>query len=101
MAFKPLSFEGRFECNMDAVVKGKVWAFVAVMPTATEPQYGLGLAVANEPGYNPIPTVWVWADTYDEMDAHADALNQKEGLTPIEAAKIVLSTMKTIPRRGT
>jgi hypothetical protein len=88
---KPLTFEGRFECGLDDIVKGKVWAFVAV----TGEHYGarLGIAIANENGYNPVPEFWAHADTHDEMQAHADELNEKEGKDKRLAAEIVCSTM--------
>ena len=88
---KPLTFEGRFECGLDEIVTGKVWAFVAV----TGENYGarLGVAFANEPGYTPIPEFWANADRHDEMQAHADELNAAEGLDKLAAAKIICSTM--------
>jgi hypothetical protein len=88
---KKLSAEGRFEAGIDEVVKGKVWAFVAV----TGEHYGarLGIAIANEQGYNPIPEFWANADTYGEMSAHADELNEAEGKDKMLAAEIVCSTM--------
>lgn len=94
---KPLTFEGRFECGFDAIVKNKVWAFVAVVGD----NYGarLGVAIANESGYCPIPEFWANADTIDVMQAHADELNQAEGKSPREAAEIICSTMGGDMRR--
>lgn len=97
MALKPLTAEGRFECGLDSVVRDKVWAFV---PVISEHGAGLGVAVANESGYRPIPLHWARADTYDEMAAHADALNEAEGLTLDTAARIVVSTMNGRPYRS-
>lgn len=88
---KPLTAEGRFEAGIDNVVKGKVWAYVAV----TGEHYGarLGIAIANQQGYNPVPEHWAHADTYDEMSAHADELNEAEGLSKWNATEVVISTM--------
>jgi hypothetical protein len=88
---KPLTFEGRFECGLDEVVKNKIWAFVAV----TGENYGarLGIAIANQRGYTPIPEHWAHADSHDVMQQHADDLNEKEGLTRLQAVQIVCSTM--------
>lgn len=90
---KPLTAEGRFECGLDDVVKGKVWAFVPVMNRGAGPQFQLAVAIANEQGYNPIPVFWAHAESYDEMADHADELNRAEGLSEREAAKIVCSSM--------
>ena len=94
---KPFSAEGRFECGMDALVEGKVWAFVPVIghnyPAA------LGIAVANEPGYYPIPEFWCYGDCWDQMAQHADQLNAAEGKDRKSAAVIVASTMRKIPPR--
>jgi hypothetical protein len=88
---KKLSAEGRFECGLDESVKGKVWAFVAVVGE----HFGarLGIAFANEQGYCPIPEHWANAERLDEMQDHADELNEAEGKDKRIAAEIVCSTM--------
>jgi hypothetical protein len=65
MTIKKLSKEGRFECGLDDIVRNKVWAFVAVVGK----HYGarLGVAIANEQGYNPIPEFWAHSDSLDDM----------------------------------
>lgn len=88
---KPLTFEGRFECGLDEVVKNKIWCFVAVVGEHYPAR--LGVAIANEQGYNPVPEFWAHADTFDEMQAHADELNEEEGKDRRVAAEIVCSTM--------
>lgn len=88
---KKLSAEGRFECGLDDVVRGKVWAFVAVVGEHFPAR--LGIAMANEQGYNPIPEHWAHADSLDEMEAHAEELNEAEGLNSHFAAEIVCSSM--------
>lgn len=100
MTLKKLSAEGRFECNLDEVVKGKVWAFVAVPTTVRgDPQFQLGIAIANEAGYNPVPSYWSYADTFEEMSDHADQLNLAEGKDLKQACTIVASTMGGFPSR--
>lgn len=92
---KKLSKEGRFECGLDEIVKGKCWAFTAV---TNGDYWGLGIAVANEPGYYPIPLTWanvkMGPGAYEAMSEHADELNVDEGLAIKEADRIVISTMR-------
>ena len=89
--FKPLTFEGRFECGFDDAVKGKIAALTAVV----QPNgIGLGIAIANEQGYIPIPLYWCRGEDYEQMQEHAKALNAELfGLDAKEAAKIVCSSM--------
>ncbi len=89
---KKLSAEGRFESGLDEILKGKVWCFVAVV--GNRAPVALGAAVANEPGYYPIPENWANADSFGEMEDHVDELNQAEGIVPSEAIRIVCSSMK-------
>lgn len=95
MSLKLLTAEGRFECGLAEVVAGKVWAFAPVVPNVPGPLFGLGVAIANEPGYIPIPLHWVHADTYEEAADHADELNRAEGLDDKTAYRIIASTMKS------
>lgn len=89
---KPLTAEGRFECGLDeAVAKKPDWCFVAVMGEHCGAR--LGIAIANEQGYWPIPEYWANADTLPELQAHADELNKAEGLTLQDAMLIQVSTM--------
>lgn len=87
---KKFSKEGRFESGLDALIAGKLWAFV---PVVCKHGIGLGVAIANEPGYLPVPFSWANADTWDEMQAHADELNTAEGKEPRNAELIVASSM--------
>lgn len=90
---KKLTSEGRYECGLDAVVRGKVWAFVPVIPQSG-PAVAMGVALANEPGYAPVPAHWCHGDDYDEMYAHAEELNAVEGKSPEESMRTVASTMR-------
>lgn len=91
MTIRKLTAEGRFECGLDAVVAGKAWAFVAV--PGENARARLGIAIANEAGYNPIPETWCHGDNLDEMHRHADELNETEGLNSDVAGRIVMSTL--------
>lgn len=78
----------------------KSFAFVAVVPSdAGEPDnqgetpYGLGVAVANEPGYNPVSLHWARFPSYDDAEEEADRLNRALGLDIDAAFRIVASTM--------
>jgi hypothetical protein len=97
---KPFSFEGRFESGFNELVKNRVCALTSVMAHDAPGLWALGLAIANEDGYNPIPTHWAHADSHKLMQEHADALNKELfGLSEVEAAKIVCSTMFRVPAR--
>lgn len=91
---RKLTFEGRFECGIDALVKGKAYAFVVVTTNGDYAPWGLGVAVANEPGYYPIPAHWAHGDDYKELDAHAEELNAELGVGPRAAAIMVASSMR-------
>ncbi len=90
---KKLSAEGRFESGLDEIGKGKVWAFVPVLGERHEA--ALGIAVANEPGYHPLPEFWAHG-SYDEMSEHADELNAAEGKSVEESMRIICSTMRPV-----
>jgi hypothetical protein len=70
----------------------KAYAFVAV---TTEDGPQLGVAVANERGYNPIPGKTF--KSHAEAVEWADGLNEHIGLSRHDAAGIVISTMGGIP----
>ena len=89
---KPFTPEGRFDWGLDPLVEGRRWAFVPVIGESYEAR--LGVAVAGEPGYYPIPELWCHADDYEEMRAHADALNAERGLDARSAMPIVASSMR-------
>ncbi len=88
---KTLSNLAIAELGIQEMMAGKTYAYVAVLVGNT---YGLGLATANEPGYNPIPLHWAQADTFDQAHDMADALNRNQlGLNDMAATRIVCSTM--------
>lgn len=89
---KKLSAEGRFEAGVDDIMRNKVFAFVAVV--GENYPWRLGLAVANEQGYNPVPEFWANGDDMDAFHAHADELNEAMGLSKDQALNIVASTMR-------
>lgn len=91
MALKPFTGEGRFECGLDERIAHKTWAFTAVV--GVDYPARLGVSVANEPGYIPIPEYWCHADSWEEMEAHADELNEAEGLDANTALRIVCFSM--------
>jgi len=71
-------------------------AFVAVMPQ--EPLQGyqgaLGVAVANERGYFPVPLGWARYTSFEGAPDHAEYLNEEVlKLTDMESFKIIASTM--------
>jgi hypothetical protein len=72
-------------------VKGKLWCFY---PVIREGGYGLGVSIANEAGYMPVPFYFFESDTYMLAEAEANRLN-KEVLDMDEdaALDIVASSM--------
>jgi hypothetical protein len=93
MTIKKLSAEGRFEAGVDEIMAGKLFAFVAVV--GENYAWRLGLAVANEQGFNPVPEFWAHGDGEDmaEFHDHADDLNEALGLNKEQALRIIASTM--------
>lgn len=93
---KKLTAEGRFECGLDELTRGRVCALTPVISREPgEPGIGLGLAIANEPGFYPIPMYWVNSENWYEMDGHASELNlELFGLDEETALKIVASSMR-------
>jgi hypothetical protein len=67
---------------------GKLYAFVAVSSNG----YGLGVAVFEEQGYNPVGGKSF--TTYGEAKEWADGLNAHMGLSKKAALDIVSSTMR-------
>lgn len=90
---KKLSKEGRFECGLDDIVAGKVWAFTPGNHHECG-KVGLGVAIANERGFHPVPLTWCNADSWAEIAAHADELNRAEGFDEGAAERVVISTMR-------
>lgn len=70
--------------------RGKTYAFVAVMDRVGAWQ--LGVAVEDEPGYNPIEGKAF--DTREEATLWANGLNDHIGLSNEDAARIITTTMR-------
>jgi hypothetical protein len=71
---------------------------VALVPVMEADRWKLGVAVANEPGYSPLPLSWcniaMGPDAYDRISDYADIMNRRLGLTGRQAMQIVASTMR-------
>lgn len=94
---KKLSLEGLFECGALEIAKGKAAAFT---PVIQRHGMGLGLAIANETGYYPVPLYWCHGDNWDELSDHADELNREHfDLDERAAMVIVASTMSAQNQR--
>jgi hypothetical protein len=97
---KPLTNEGKASCGLDEIVKGKFYAFTAVVNhDKNGPPFVLGVAIANEPGYYPIPSFWAYSDDYSELSRHADDLNREIGVDEKAAARVVCSSMRPVSER--
>lgn len=79
------------ELELETLFAGKVWVFTPVLPRMNT-TWGLGIAVANEHDYSPVPLSRANADTLNEMEAHADELNAQMGIDRDTALRIVAST---------
>lgn len=76
--------------------KNKAFAFVAVLPNEKidDVHGALGMAVANERGYMPVPLGWASYASFDAASDHAEHLNLTVlNLDNDEAFKIIASSM--------
>ena len=85
--------------------RGGVFAFVAVMHDHEshdgKTRACLGVAVANSPGYHPVPQFYFAADRHEDADSKADALNRDIlGISDEDATAIQISTMGGQPYRA-
>lgn len=71
---------------------GHVWCFVAV--TSKNVGCALGVAVANERGYCPLPVHWSHSDNWFDMEEYVDELNRDLGWTEDQSMDIVASTIR-------
>ena len=88
---KKLTPESQAALRLSEKFGCRPWAFAPVVLGGGG--YGLGVAVAGEPGYYPIPAKWCRADSYEDAAQHAEELNAAH-LDPDEAAEIVASSMR-------
>lgn len=76
---------------------GQDFAFVAVLHDHESPdgktRAALGIAVANLPGYIPLPQFYYAAARIDDAESKADSLNAAKGVTTETAMLIQISTM--------
>lgn len=68
-------------------------AIAAIISNEMPGHFGLGIAVANERGYNPIPAGWAVFESMEMAERDAEKANESLGLDDLEAFKIVASTM--------
>jgi hypothetical protein len=90
----PLTLDRAEAYRAACAERGEV-AFVAVMPTEKLDGINgaLGVAVANERGYHPVPLGWARFTTLDAAQDCADLLNQHLHGDPMKAFRIIASTM--------
>ena len=88
---KQLSTQAIAELEIEEKFATKLWAYVPVLHD--QAGAALGIAVANEGGYSPINPFWAQG-TYDEMSQEADRLNRERGMEPMEALRIIATTMQ-------
>lgn len=72
-------------------LENKKYAFT---PVIIRDSWGLGIAVENEPGYNPLEGKFF--DTRDEAQSFADDLNKYLKLSEREAMEIIITTMRRL-----
>lgn len=88
---KPLSKQMQIELGIERKFRGKFWAYVPVM--AKGYGWALGIAVANEAGYSPVPAFFCNAERREEMVEFAEKLNAARGIDPETEMRIVCSSM--------
>lgn len=71
---KALTYEGIVECGLLDIAPGKL---KALTPVIQQRGMGLGLAVANEPGYYPVPLAWCHGENWNDLHKCADEWNAK------------------------
>lgn len=72
---------------------GKNYAYVAVL-TDNANQWGVGIAVQNEPGFNLITGPDLSWQDHKDAEGYCNAMNEHLGLTLDQAAEIVISSMR-------
>lgn len=99
MTIKRLSPEIALEQDYEGEFEGKLWCYAAVIlhDTIEDDRWGLGIAVADEPGYHPISGLYAHAPTFEEMMDHADCLNWERNITRMQSAMVIASTMHALP----
>jgi len=96
MTIKKLSPEIPLEHDYEGRFENELWCYAAVIldvPAHWKDRWGLGIAVADKPGYFPISGDYAHADSYEVMMDHADDLNRQRGITRAQSAIIIASTM--------
>ena len=78
------------QVDVAAAFAGKLWAYVAV---TAEHGSALGVAVANEPGYCPVPSFHYCVADYSLADSEAQRLNRSRGISRDQEIEIVCSSM--------
>lgn len=74
--------------------RGQRYAYVPVLLDDEGMGFGLGVAVAREPGYFPIPASFFKTGDYKEAAQTADGMNLHIGLSEDAAVKIIASSMQ-------
>lgn len=79
--------------DIEEAFKGKLWTYVAI---ATSTDHKIGVAVANEQGYSPVPYNMTrdCGDRYDERRAYCITLNQERDQDEVASMNIICSTMR-------
>ena len=87
----PIGDEIRAERAKQPELGTKAWVPVI----DSEEGFTLGLATVGEPGYRPLkPENRMNFKTYDEANEAADGLNERLGLTPEQASKVMIDSVK-------
>lgn len=73
--------------------RNKPYAFVAVLVENLPFPWGIGIAVENERGYNPVDSKLFNWDSHSAAEDFVDAMNRHIGLSRREALDLVVTTM--------
>lgn len=84
--------------DIEQAFRGKLWCYVAVINR----NHALGIAVANERGYSPVPyhmTSNACTDDYTSRKELANKLNAERGQSESEALNIIASSIAQQPNK--
>lgn len=77
--------------DIECAFKGKLWAFIPVLAKS----HKIGVAVANEAGYSPVPCIMTMdcSENWTDTQKYCDQLNARRGQTKEVSLDIIASSI--------
>lgn len=81
------------------LMKERRWAYVAIAAQFDEDGFIPSIAIEGVTGHIPLSgddqgsAPWHWGKSYEECQKMADIMNERRGISKVDAFKIVASTM--------